>query len=648
MSMTPMQIAKRASLRKLSNLISPVPADIDVAQSAATVPIRTIAAACGLSEEDYEPYGHFKAKLSEKIGPKLQAERGRGYYVVVAGINPTPLGEGKSTTTIGLAQAMGAHLDKECVACIRQPSMGPTFGIKGGAAGGGYSQVIPMEEMNLHLTGDIHAIGVANNLLAAAIDARVFHEMTQKDEALFDRLCPVKKDGSRAFAKSMLRRLQKLGIDKQNPDDLTAEERTRFARLNIDREKISWRRVVDMNDRFLRKITIGQNPTEKGHTRETGFDITVASEIMAVLAMTTGLKDMEKRLGQMVVAPDMDGNPVTADDLGITGALTTLMKDAIKPTLMQTLEGTPVLVHAGPFANIASGNSSVIADEIGLSMVGEGGFVLTEAGFGADIGLEKFMNLKCRSSGLKPHAAVIVATVRALKLHGGGPAVSPGKPLSHAYLNEDVELVKNGVKNLTRHIENTKKFGVPVVVAMNVFPTDTSAEHAAIKEAALAAGADDCVLCTHHAEGGLGAAALGEAVAKACEKNKDAEAFKLLYDDDTSIKAKIETIAKELYHAADVTYSEEAEAKIAMFTEQGFGKLPICMAKTQYSFSHDADLKGAPEGFTLPIGDVRCSAGAGFIVPLVGAFPTIPGLPTRPAYYEIGIDEETEMVLGLS
>lgn len=525
---------------------------------------------------------------------------------------------------------------------------GPTFGIKGGAAGGGYSQVIPMEEMNLHLTGDIHAIGVANNLLAAAIDARVFHEATQKDEALFDRLCPKKKDGSRMFAKSMTKRLAKLGIATDDPELLTKEERSKFVRLNIDREKISWRRVVDMNDRFLRKITIGQNPTEKGHSRETGFDITVASEIMAVLAMTTGMKDMERRLGSMVVAPDLDGAPVTADDLGITGALTALMRDAIKPTLMQTLEGTPVLVHAGPFANIASGNSSIIADEIGLSMVGDGGFVLTEAGFGADIGLEKFMNLKCRSSGLKPHAAVIVATVRALKLHGGGPPVSPGKPLSFEYMNEDVELVRKGVANLTRHIENTKKFGVPVVVAMNVFPTDTPAEHEVIKLAALAAGADDCVLCTHHAEGGLGAAALGEAVSAACERNANAENFKLLYPDDSSIKAKIETIAKELYHAEAVSYSDEAEAKIAMFTEQGFGQLPICMAKTQYSFSHDPDLKGAPSGFTLPIGDVRCAAGAGFIVPLVGAFPTIPGLPTRPAYYEIGIDEETEMVLGLS
>ena len=640
--------ARSESIRKLTNLKSPVPADIDVAQAASVVKIGTIAAACGLTDADYEPYGHYKAKVSEKVSEKLKAERGEGYYVVVAGINPTPLGEGKSTTTIGLAQAMGAHLEKDCIACIRQPSMGPTFGIKGGAAGGGYSQVIPMEEMNLHLTGDIHAIGAANNLLAAAIDPRVFHELTQKDEALYDRLCPRKKDGTRAFAASMLGRLDRLGIDKTDPDALTAEERVAFARLDIDREKISWRRVVDMNDRFLRKITVGQNPTEKGHVRETGFDITVASEIMAVLAMTTSLADMERRLGAMVVAPNTKGQPVTADDLGITGALVALMKDAIKPTLMQTLEGTPVLVHAGPFANIASGNSSIIADQIGRAMVGTGGYVLTEAGFGADIGLEKFMNLKCRSSGMKPHCAVIVATVRALKLHGGGPAVSPGKPLSHEYTNEDVELVKKGVVNLTRHIENTKKFGVPVVVAMNSFPTDTEAEHAAIKEAAMAAGADDCVLCTHHAEGGKGAAALGEAVAKACESNANAENFRLLYEGETSVKHKIETIAKELYRADGVVYSELAEEKIAMFTEQGFGNLPICMAKTQYSFSHDADAKGAPTGFTLPIGDVRCSAGAGFIVPLVGAFPTIPGLPTRPAYYEIGVDMESEQVLGLS
>ena len=341
--------ARSESIRKLTNLKSPVPADIDVAQAASVVKIGTIAAACGLTDADYEPYGHYKAKVSEKVSEKLKAERGEGYYVVVAGINPTPLGEGKSTTTIGLAQAMGAHLEKDCIACIRQPSMGPTFGIKGGAAGGGYSQVIPMEEMNLHLTGDIHAIGVANNLLAAAIDTRVFHELTQKDEALYDRLCPRKKDGTRAFAASMLGRLDRLGIDKTDPDALTAEERVAFARLDIDREKISWRRVVDMNDRFLRKITVGQNPTEKGHVRETGFDITVASEIMAVLAMTTSLADMERRLGAMVVAPNTKGQPVTADDLGITGALVALMKDAIKPTLMQTLEGTPRARSRGAF-----------------------------------------------------------------------------------------------------------------------------------------------------------------------------------------------------------------------------------------------------------------------------------------------------------
>lgn len=646
--MSAVEAAKRQAVRKLTNLVSPVPADIDVAQAATVVPIRTIAAACGLTEADYEPYGHYKAKISEKVTSRLKTERGEGYYVVVAGINPTPLGEGKSTTTIGLAQAMGAHLDKDCVACIRQPSMGPTFGIKGGAAGGGYSQVIPMEEMNLHLTGDIHAIGVANNLLAAAVDTRVFHELTQKDDALFDRLCPARKDGTRVFAASMLKRLKKLGIDKTDPDALTPEERRAFARLDIDREKISWRRVVDMNDRFLRKITIGQSPTEKGHVRETGFDITVASEIMAVLAMTTSMADMEERLGKMVVAPDTSGRPVTADDLGITGALAALMKDAIKPTLMQTLEGTPVLVHAGPFANIASGNSSIIADQIGRAMVGKGGYVLTEAGFGADIGLEKFMNLKCRSSGMKPHCAVIVATVRALKLHGGGPAVSPGKPLSHSYTNEDVELVRKGVANLVRHVENTKKFGVPVVVAVNVFPTDTEAEHEVIREAALAAGADDCVRCTHHAEGGAGAAELGAAVVRACEGNEDAADFKLLYPDSSTIKEKIATVAKELYRAADVSYSPQAEEKIAQFAAQGFDHLPICMAKTQYSFSHDADAKGAPEGFTLPIGDVRLSAGAGFVVPLVGAFPTIPGLPTRPAYYEIGVDPETEQIMGLS
>jgi len=637
---------------KLTNVVSPTPSDIDVASAAEALPIKLVAEKmCGLGEDDYELYGKYKAKVSEKLSTTLAGRKSTtdvGYYVVTAGITPTPLGEGKSTTTIGLVQALQAHTNQRAVACIRQPSMGPTFGIKGGAAGGGYSQVIPMEEMNLHLTGDIHAIGVANNLLAAAVDARCFHEATQSDDALWKRLMPAKKDGTREFSAIMFKRLKKLGITKTNPDDLTEEERSKFVRLDIDEDRITWRRVVDMNDRFLREITVGEAATEKGRTRKTGFDITVASEIMAVLAMTTSLADMEDRLGKMVVGPSKSGEPVTCDDLGCTGALMALMRDAIKPTLMQTLEATPVLVHAGPFANIASGNSSIIADQIGLSMVGKGGFVVTEAGFGADIGLEKFVNLKCRKSGLKPNCAVIVATVRALKCHGGGPPVKAGTPLDHAYTNENVDLVREGMCNLVRHIENTKAFGIPVVIAINAFPTDTEAEHAVIREACIAAGAEDAVLCTHHSHGGKGAVALAEAVKKACEANQDCKDFKFGYDTDLDIKSKIEAIAKNVYKADGIELSAKAQEKIDLYTKQGFGNLPICMAKTQYSFSHDQNMKGAPSGFTLPIGDLRLSAGAGFLVPLVGAFPTIPGLPTRPAYYEISVDLESEKVLGLS
>lgn len=370
-------------------------------------------------------------------------------------------------------QALGAHLNKMAFACVRQPSQGPTFGIKGGAAGGGYSQVIPMDEFNLHLTGDIHAVTAANNLLAAAIDARIFHENTQTDKALFNRLCPAKK-GVRQFAPVMLKRLAKLGIDKTEPESLTAEEVSRFVRLDIDPDTITWQRVMDTNDRFLRKITIGQNPTEKGMTRPAGFDIAVASEVMAVLALATDLKDMRHRLGQMVVASSKAGEPVTADDLGIGGALTVLMKDAIKPTLMQTLEGTPVLVHAGPFANIAHGNSSILADKIALKLAGsedhlEPGYVVTEAGFGADIGMEKFFDIKCRVSGLVPDAVVLVATVRALKMHGGGPEVVAGKPLSDVYTEENLAILQKGCENLIKHIQNAKKFGVAVVVAINRF-----------------------------------------------------------------------------------------------------------------------------------------------------------------------------------
>jgi len=570
-----------------------------------------------------------------------------GKYVIVAGITPTPLGEGKSTTSVGLSQALGAHLGRKTVACLRQPSQGPTFGVKGGAAGGGYAQVIPMELLNLHSTGDIHAITAATNLCAAALDARMFHESTQSDAALFNRLCPPGKDGKRAFAPIMLSRLKKLGIENQaDPDALTEAEKAAFARLDVDPATITWRRVLDVNDRFLRKVTVGQAPTEKGRERETGFDISVASEIMAVLALTGSLADMRTRLGAMILSRSRAGAPVTADDLGVAGALAVLMRDAICPNLYQTLEATPVLVHAGPFANIAHGNSSVLADRIALKSVGSSGFVVTEAGFGADIGLEKAINIKCRASGLRPDAVVIVATVRALKMHGGGPPVVAGRALDKAYTEEGVALVAAGAANLARHITNTAGFGVPVVVAINRFATDTPAELAAIKEAALAAGAQDAVVCEHHAKGGAGAVDLAEAVIKAAE-SADPAAFKFTYPLDAPIAAKIEAIAQNIYGAASIELSSEAVASIKACEDMGLGGLPVCMAKTQYSFSADAASKGAPSGFALPIREVRPSAGAGFLVVLVGEMPTMPGLPTRPCFFDIDLAEDGRVV-GLS
>lgn len=629
--------------RKLQ-VVSPVPADIDIATSVEPHHISAIANELGLQPQHYELYGRHKAKVLLSVAEELQHSPD-GFYVVVGGITPTPLGEGKSTTTVGLCQALGAHLGQKVVTCLRQPSQGPTFGIKGGAAGGGYSQVIPMDEFNLHMTGDIHAITAANNLLAAAIDTRIFHEATQSDSALFNRLCPINKEGKRTFAKIMKKRLEKLDIHKDDPDELTPEEVNKFARLDIDPESITWRRVMDVNDRFLRKITVGQGPDEKGMVRQTGFDISVASEIMAVLALTTSLGDMRERLGKMVIGNSRAGDPVTADDLGVAGALTVLMKDAIHPTLMQTLEGTPVLVHAGPFANIAHGNSSILADKIALKLVGQGGFVVTEAGFGADIGTEKFMNIKCRYSGLTPQCAVLVATVRALKMHGGGPAVVAGRPLDRAYVTENIALVEAGCINLAKHIENTKTYGVNVVVAINMFATDTHAEVTAVRNAALAAGAFEAVVCTHHAHGGAGAVDLGIAVQRACENHN--RYLQFLYNLDCSIKEKIGLIAKS-YGAAGVEYSEQAEKQIEVYTRQGFSGLPICMAKTQYSFSHDASLKGAPTGFILPIRDVRASVGAGFIYPLIGTMSTMPGLPTRPCFFDIDVDLTTGKVLGLS
>ncbi len=528
---------------------------------------------------------------------------------------------------------------------MRQPSQGPTFGIKGGAAGGGYSQIIPMEEFNLHLTGDIHAITAANNLLAAAIDTRWFHEKSQSDEALFERLCPPAKDGSRRFSPVMLRRLRKLGISKTNPNDLTPEERSRFARLDIDPDSITWRRVTDTNDRMLRQITIGQGPEEKGVTRVTGFDISVASEIMAILALTTSLADMRERLGAMVIGTNKAGEAITADDIGVGGALTVLMKDAIFPNLMQTLEGTPAFVHAGPFANIAHGNSSIVADQVALKLVGPDGYVITESGFGADMGMEKFFNIKCRYSGLVPNCVVMVATIRALKMHGGGPKVVAGQPLAHAYTEENLELLEKGCSNLAKMIQNARKFGIPVVVGVNRFQHDTPAEIELVRKKAMEAGATDAVMSNHWAEGGAGAVALGRAVIAACEKPSK---FQFLYPLEMGIKEKIETIVREIYGGAGVEYLPEAEQKIALYNRLGFNKLPICMAKTHLSLSHDANLKGAPTGFTVPVRDVRASVGAGFLYPLLGTMSTMPGLSTRPGYYEIDIDLKTGRVIGLS
>ncbi|XP_072424115.1 C-1-tetrahydrofolate synthase, cytoplasmic isoform X1 [Chiloscyllium punctatum] len=623
-------------------LVEPVPSDIVISRSCTPKHISRMAKEVGLLSDEVELYGKSKAKVLLTTINRLK-DQPDGKYVVVTGITPTPLGEGKSTTTIGLAQAIGAHLDINVFACVRQPSQGPTFGIKGGAAGGGYSQVIPMEEFNLHLTGDIHAITAANNLVAAAIDARMFHEATQSDKALYDRLVPSNK-GVRAFSQIQLRRLQKLGINKTEPTALTEEEIHRFVRLDIEPDTITWQRVMDTNDRFLRKITIGQSSTEKGYTRTAQFDITVASEIMAVLALTDGLKDMRARLGKMVVASSKKGEPVTTDDLGISGALAVLMKDAIKPNLMQTLEGTPVFVHAGPFANIAHGNSSILADKIALKLVGPAGFVVTEAGFGADIGMEKFFNIKCRSSGLCPHVVVLVATVRALKMHGGGPTVTAGVPLPKEYIEENLDLLEKGCSNLRKQIENANLFGVSVVVAVNAFKTDTEAELELVCSLAKEMGAFDAVKCTHWAEGGRGAVELARAVQRASELDSN---FKYLYPLELPIVDKIRTIAQKIYGAADVELSPEAQNKVELYTKQGFADLPICMAKTHLSLSHMPEKKGAPTGFVLPIRDIRASVGAGFLYPLVGTMSTMPGLPTRPCFYDIDLDPETEEVNGL-
>ena len=573
-----------------------VPSDIDISSAASPKPVTEIAAAAGLRPDELEPLGDYKAKVRLGVLDRL-ASAPSGKYIDVTAITPTPLGEGKTTTSVGLTQAMGL-LDKRVILCIRQPSMGPTFGIKGGAAGGGYSQIIPMEEFNLHLGGDIHAVSIAHNLLAAAIDARIMHEDRMTDE-----------------------QLKQVGLK----------------RLGIDPYALTWRRVVDVNDRALRNIIVGLGDKGDGRPRQTGFDISVSSEVMAILALADGLQDMRARLGRIIIGEDTRGRPVTTEDLGVAGAMAVLMKDAIKPNLMQTLEGQPAFVHAGPFANIAHGNSSIIADKIAIKLAD---YVVTESGFGADIGMEKFFDIKCRISGMVPHCVVLVGTIRALKMHGGGPKVVPGKPLDRAYTEENLKLLEQGVCNLQRNIEIARMFGVPVVVAINTFSSDTPAEVELARKAAEQAGAEAAVTSSHWADGGRGAVELAEAVVEACEKPSD---FKLLYPDEISIKEKIETIARKVYLAEGVTYEPLAERQIASYERNKLSHLPICMAKTHLSLSHDPTLKGVPRGFTVPVREVRASAGAGFLYPLLGTMRTMPGLPAVPAFLNVDITKDGQV-----
>ena len=564
-----------------------IPSDLRIAQSAKLVHINEIAEQMGLDpESDLEHYGKHVAKINLEALDRLQS-RPDAKYVDVTAITPTPLGEGKSTTTVGIGQAM-KHIGKKAIITVRQPSQGPTFGIKGGAAGGGYSQIVPMENFNLHLTGDIHAISAAHNLIAAMLDAHIYHGNA----------------------------------------------------LNIDIHNIDWRRVVDLNDRALRNIIVGLGARFDGVPRQSGYDITVASEIMAILALTTSLQDMRERIGKMVVAYDRDKHPVSAEDIKAAGAATVLMKEAIKPNLMQTLENTPALVHAGPFANIAHGNSSIIADMIAMKC---GDYVVTESGFGADIGAEKFFNIKSRVSGLKPNAVVLVATIRALKAHTGKYTIIPGRAIDPALKEENVADVEAGAVNMARHLENLQKFGVNPVVAINVFADDSDAEIDATREIALAHGATGVAVARHWAEGGAGAAELAEMIVSACEMPN---AFRLLYPDDMSIKDKIETIASEIYRADGVDYAPIASRKIRQYEEQGLRSLPICMAKTHLSLSDDPKLKGAPDGFRISISDIRAAAGAGFIYPLCGDVRTMPGLGRRPAAMNVDIDEDG-VVVGL-
>ena len=580
-----------------------IPSDLAIARAATVRPIAEVTDEYGLEPGELIPYGATKAKVHLDVLKRV-AGNPKGKYIDVTAITPTPLGEGKTTTTVGLVQGLG-KLGHKSIASIRQPSMGPTFGIKGGAAGGGYSQIVPMDEFNLHLTGDIHAISVAHNLVAAAIDARWYHEGRLTDE-----------------------KLEGLGL----------------RRLAIDPDRISWRRVVDVNDRALRNIVVGLGGSAEGRPRESGYDIAVASELMAILALVDGtdyasaLRNLRQRCGRVVIGSSKSGEPITLEDLGVAGAVTVLLREALHPTVMQTLEGQLAFVHAGPFANIAHGNSSILSDRVALQM---GDYVVTESGFGADMGMEKFFDIKCRVSGLKPDCVVLVATIRALKTHGGGPNVVAGRPLDPAYTEENLPLLRAGLSNLKVHIANAKKYGVSVVVAVNHFDTDTDAEVGLVIEEALSSGASHAVVSKNWAQGGAGAIELAEAVVAACEEPTD---FSFLYPLEISIKEKIEIIGTQVYGAANVEYSPAAERQIAGFEKSGFGYLPICMAKTHLSISHDPKLKGAPSGYTLPVREVRASVGAGFIYPILGTMRTMPGLGATPAFMQVDIDENGEVV----
>jgi formate--tetrahydrofolate ligase len=560
------------------------PSALEISRQATLKPPEEIAASMGIGRHLLEPYGDAVAKIKLQAIQEL-ADRPPARYVVVTAITPTPLGEGKTTTTVGLGQAF-AHIGRRAVVSIRQASMGPTFGIKGGASGGGWSQVVPMENLNLHLTGDLHAVTAAHNLLAAMIDNHVHHN-----------------------------------------DDF----------FNVDRHSVTWRRVLDINDRALRNIVIGMGVREDGVIRQSGFDITAASEVMAIVALATSLRDMRERLGRIVVGNTTDGHPITAEELKTAGAMAAILKDAIKPNLMQTVENTPALVHTGPFGNIAHGNSSVVADLIGI----RGGDVLvTEAGFGADMGAERFFNIKCRTSGLRPDAAVVVATVRALKVHSGRFEVRAGRPLPEELLAEDPDVVHEGAANLRKQIDNVRLHGVTPVVAVNAFPTDHESEHRALREIAEEAGVRAAV-CTHFARGGKGAVELAEAVAEAAEAPGD---FRLLYPDDASLREKIETIATKVYGADGVDYDLTAARQLDAYERNGFGRLPVCIAKTHLSISSDPTLKGAPTGWRLPVREVRASVGAGFVYPICGDMRTMPGLPMHPAVHRIDLDEHGEVV----